>query len=561
MKFQIESPSGPVAPLHTGILQSLDWKISHTLVVPARPGKWTSAASLGLTAPALKLASSNPQGIHTHQELALRTIQGGCDTAVATGTGSGKSLVFQVAATEVLARDPHACVLVLYPMRALAEEQYDRWVKALETAGVDSRASLFIGDGLSTAQRLKEIASARVIVSSPDVVHAWLMQHRNTEKAIRTFLKRLRLLAIDEAHAYTAVFGSQSAFLFRRLDHAVRVLGSRFQVVAASATMADPVNHLHSLTGRDFNVIGIEYDSSPSHEKSIHFVSPTPDADLISGLGTWFRHCTDAKAGNFLAFVESRVQAEHFARGAGRRFSADNLQFAIKAQSGQRPAIAIFVPCNCSLAFPTSDVGLITLRPTHLYGESDLLAAAELAVCELNIPQILLRRVLAHTLAAISLWDTVLAQELASEGARSVLNPLEALKAYGLRLGWKSNTDPSQENGALSYIDGDLQVHSAHLAISGKYAQIAQRLYRPQAAILLPWVEEQRLALIERSRAFMEGATTSDLELMEIGEMSYNLKFSEAPRDLWERANSLRVIRNAIAHRQTLSLSQLQNIR
>jgi DEAD/DEAH box helicase domain-containing protein len=323
MKATPATATSSATPFHRDVLQSLSWNLAHSLVIPAREGRWNSPASLDLTAQALKLASTNPRGIFEHQELALRKIQEYHDTAITTGTGSGKSLVFHIAAIEALVRDSRACVLVLYPMRALAEEQHDRWVNALATSGTDARASLFIGEGLSPAQRLKEIASARVIVSTPDVVHAWLMQHRTHEKAIRSFLSRLQLLVIDEAHSYTAVFGSQSAFLFRRLDHAVRVLGHRFQVLAASATMADPVGHLRSLTGRDFEVIGAEHDSSPSHEKVIHFVKPTPGADLISGLGQWFRRCADANTGRFVAFVESRVQAEHFARGAGRRFAIE----------------------------------------------------------------------------------------------------------------------------------------------------------------------------------------------------------------------------------------------
>jgi DEAD/DEAH box helicase domain-containing protein len=313
-----------VAPLHTDVLASLKWDLVHSLEIPARKGEWVSPASLDLSTPALNLASANSKGLYRHQQLALSELRAGNDTAVTTGTGSGKSLIFQLAAIDALARDPRARALVLYPMRALAEEQHERWTKALSVAGIDARVALFIGDGLTPAQRLKEIASARIIVSTPDVVHAWLMQYRTREKAIRSFLSHLDLLIIDEAHAYTAVFGSQSAFLFRRLDHAVRSLGHRFQVLAASATMADPADHLHSLTGRSFTLIGPEHDSSPAHAKSIHFIKPPAAADMIAGLGSWFRRCADAGSDRFLSFVESRVQAEHFARGAGRRFSVDD---------------------------------------------------------------------------------------------------------------------------------------------------------------------------------------------------------------------------------------------
>lgn len=337
MKTKMPTPSSsPVAPLHQEVLQSLKWNVTHSLVVPAREGRWTSPDALGLSSQGLQLALQDPRGIYEHQELALREIVGkGRDTAVTTGTGSGKSLIFQVGAVDTLARDPRACVLVLYPMRALAEEQYDRWVRALAASGVDAGAALFIGQGLTVKERLKAISKSRLIVSTPDVVHAWLMQYRTREKSIRSFLQRLKLLVVDEAHSYTAVFGSQSAFLFRRLDHAVRGFGHKFQVVAASATMADPADHLYRLTGRNCTVIGAEHDSSPAHAKTVHFVSPGPSADLISGLGAWFRRCADTKAGQFLAFVESRVQAEHFARVAGRRATADEDVGSDAASSAQ----------------------------------------------------------------------------------------------------------------------------------------------------------------------------------------------------------------------------------
>lgn len=322
----IASASTTVPAQHADILAALGWQHVHTINLPARDGRWVSPRNLGLSPAAEQVASASPLGIYEHQALAITSLLSGTDTAITTGTGSGKSLVFQAAAIELLAKDPTARVLVLYPLRALAEEQHERWNRALQASGLATQALLIIGDSIGRAERAKALAKSRLVVATPDIIHAWLMLYREKEPALRNFLKHLRMVAIDEAHAYTAVFGSQSAFLFRRLDHAVRKLGGHYQVAAASATMAEAGDHLKALTGRDFHIIAAESDSSPLHPKRLHFIQPAGGADLIAGLGRWFRECADAGDSRFLAFVESRVQAEHFARGAGRQTIDDEAE-------------------------------------------------------------------------------------------------------------------------------------------------------------------------------------------------------------------------------------------
>jgi DEAD/DEAH box helicase domain-containing protein len=322
MKSEIQTTPS-VLSNHADIISSLGWNHIHTIELPAREGRWVTCGSLELSPAAERIASVHPRGLYEHQAIAIGHLRNGHDTALTTATASGKSLVFHAAAAEILSHDSSARILVLYPLRALAEEQCARWTMALKIAGIESKPLLLIGDGLAPSERARAIAGARVVVATPDVIHAWLMSNREKEVAVRKFLQKLKLVAIDEAHAYSAVFGSQAAFLFRRLDHAVRKLGGRFQVAAASATMADAAHHLAALTGRTFEIVTGDQDSAPVHPKRVHFVQPTGRTDLISGLGQWFRHCADIRNGRFLAFVESRVQAEHFARSAGRQIADD----------------------------------------------------------------------------------------------------------------------------------------------------------------------------------------------------------------------------------------------
>lgn len=79
----------------------------------------------------------------------------------------------------------------------------------------------------------------------------------------------LRLLIVDEAHVFDAVFGSNAAFLIRRLGAAARICQARktdrspIAAIAASATIANPREHLRKLTGLDFTVVDETQDGSP----------------------------------------------------------------------------------------------------------------------------------------------------------------------------------------------------------------------------------------------------------------------------------------------------------
>lgn len=238
----------------------------------------------------------------------------------------------------------------------------------------------------------------------------------------------------------------------------------------------------------------------------------------------------------------------------------DRFQHCVRQlPSGQRPVVGIFIGEGSSIVLPNPDVGIVVLQRRELLGEADVLAVAEMAMAGVDPAPNLLRRVLVHTLAATVLWDATLAEELASAGPFEVLTPIPFLYRYAGRRMWSKETPTAEDNGTMGYVDGEVRIHSALLAVKGENTRIGQRLWRAQVAVLLPWVEEQRLKLLERARVFM-APSAEDLELMEIGAIWWQLRDSRAPSELKRRANSLRQIRNALAHRRTLGLRELREI-
>jgi DEAD/DEAH box helicase domain-containing protein len=308
-------PPASLPLFHHSVLSDLGWQHETTLTLPERAGGVSPANSIpSLQAATKRLLATTPP-LYGHQALALKYHLEGKSVVVSTGTGSGKSRIFHLAATEQLDRSPTSLIIALYPGKALAREQAGKWQEALIQAGLacekDGSVGLLTGDQNDKAARLRALARAKVAVMTPDVLHAWCLQ-RLSDAGIRKALARTALVIIDEAHVLSGVFGSNCLWLFRRLRNALHVLGAgEPRWLAASATLKQPTLHLETLVGVPFQAVTEENDTSPRHRTRIHLVRPMPQTGLLPGMGSWLRRCaSDPSQPRFVVFTNSRKQAE-----------------------------------------------------------------------------------------------------------------------------------------------------------------------------------------------------------------------------------------------------------
>lgn len=250
----------------------------------------------------------HPGGLYLHQVEAIHRFGLGANVCLATGTSSGKTTLFHCAAVEAFSKDPCARVICLYPLKALANEQEERWASAMPMAVRDCRVGRISGD-VPVKARAQILKQSHVVVMTPDVMHAWMLPNAN-DRSVRAFLQHLRLVVVDEAHAYTGVFGSNSGFLFRRLRHLCSLLGGDPRFVAASATIARPEEHLRLLTGLDYSIVDDQFNGANRHPNTIHLVNPPPGDDLLSNLAKLFQHIIEDRDRRLIAFVDSRKQVE-----------------------------------------------------------------------------------------------------------------------------------------------------------------------------------------------------------------------------------------------------------
>ncbi|WP_174369138.1 DEAD/DEAH box helicase [Deinococcus sp. JMULE3] len=306
----LTTPDTP-APAH--------WHDTHVLALPQREARTVPLHTLPSGAAVQRyLRLTHPGGIYTHQADAAASAARFEDFAVTTGTASGKTLCFHLAALEALSTLPETKVIVLYPQKALGAEQEGRWRETLQAAGIDARVGRIDGS-VPVSMRAQILDTCRVVILTPDVMHAWLLGNLAV-RAVRDFIRATRLMIIDEVHTFTGVFGSNAAFLFRRFEHALKTMTrKRLQYVCASATIQDAATHLTQLTGRPFTLIGPDRDGSPRHPVHLHFLRPTdPARDLLSSAAALLADL-GANGERFICFSDSRKQTENLASILARR--------------------------------------------------------------------------------------------------------------------------------------------------------------------------------------------------------------------------------------------------
>ena len=236
---------------------------------PARAAEYAAADSLPPPAHGLLQRLGIPD-LYTHQAQAVTALLSGRDVILATGAASGKSLCYFLPILLRLAADPAATALLLYPAKALCQDQFRMFTALAERAGLRDRlAGVLDGDTPAPLRRrLRECGA--VVFTNPDMLHAAVLpQHGRWAR----FLGGLHLLTVDELHACSGLFGANMALLLRRLLRVCRHHGSSPVLALASATMANPRELARRLVGRnDFELV--DRDASPRGPRAIVFWNP-----------------------------------------------------------------------------------------------------------------------------------------------------------------------------------------------------------------------------------------------------------------------------------------------
>src|ERR1700722_3349146 len=249
-------------PLHGGALDVLRaaqraGELVHLTHIPGEEGGTPSWRESSRSEVAAALAARGIEAPWTHQAQAAGLALAGRSVILATRAASGKSAGYLARALwEIL---DAGTVLYIAPTKALAADQL-KAVRDLAVPGV--RATCYDGDA-TIAERAWAQSHANYLLTTPDMIHSGLLPNHTRW---RGFLRRLRVVIIDECHGYRGVFGSHVAQVLRRLrrgaaPHAAPGRRPEPVFILASATIADPAVCARQLIGLD--AVPVTDDGSP----------------------------------------------------------------------------------------------------------------------------------------------------------------------------------------------------------------------------------------------------------------------------------------------------------
>jgi DEAD/DEAH box helicase domain-containing protein len=283
---------------------------------------------------AAALAARGIGGLWSHQAETWEIVAAGGNAIVTTGTASGKSLAFSLPVLDALTRDPRARALLLFPTKALAQDQA-RAITALRLPGV--RVGIYDGD-TPVEQRRDIRRSANVILSNPDMLHVGVLPHHDRWGDV---LHNLRFVVIDEAHVYRGVFGSHVGNVLRRLRRLALAYGAEPQLLLASATIANPGELAHALTGLEVRVVDVDTASRPERE-IVLWNPPVVDPALgtrASALAEASRVMADLveRGLRTICFTKSRKAAELVHRFTAERVGRETARRLAPYRAGYTP--------------------------------------------------------------------------------------------------------------------------------------------------------------------------------------------------------------------------------
>ncbi len=242
-------------------------QIVHVHVTPSREPSYAGTAEIPAQYRAY-MQHMRIERVYSHQAAALAAVAAARDVLIATGTASGKTSCYTVPILERCMHDSASRALLLFPSKALCQDQYRAFSRVAARAGFEGLCGVFDGDSPGELRRrLRD--RGRAIFSNPDMVHAALMaQHARWAD----FLGNLTYLVLDELHVYNGIFGSNMALTLNRLLRLCRHYGSAPRIIACSATIANPLELAKKLTGREF--VCIDRDGSPRGRRFVVFWNP-----------------------------------------------------------------------------------------------------------------------------------------------------------------------------------------------------------------------------------------------------------------------------------------------
>ncbi|KAL7068454.1 DEAD/DEAH box helicase family protein [Cryptosporidium serpentis] len=226
---------------------------------------------------------------YLHQSKAIKSIlRDRKHTILSTSTSSGKSFCYIIPAIEYYLEDPKSITLILFPTKALAQNQFNSISRLISYFLEKPVLGILDGD-TEKNKRFDIVTKSNIILSNIDFIH-W-----NIDFIASSIYDKLRLFVMDEIHVYNGQYGSNASLVIRRFRRSIAyflqkiveisTINNEFNInnksfpiyVSCSATIFNPLQHFNTLTGiSSYSIKGYEIsESEQNNERTDDNISNT----------------------------------------------------------------------------------------------------------------------------------------------------------------------------------------------------------------------------------------------------------------------------------------------
>ncbi len=248
--------------------------------------------------------------LYASQADTIDAFRAGHDVVIATSTGSGKTLGFNLCVGELLAVDRQATALYVYPTKALTHDQAERLAELDEATGLGAHPATYDGD-TPAARKARAREESRILLTNFWGLHEYLPQ----VSSLQRYLSKLAVVVIDECHLQRGIMGTHVAFVVRRLQRLCNRLGASPRYLLASGTIANPGEHAAALIGREVYVIDGNGSGRGARTWLLWDTMADPDRSLTTQAAAVTAALAKAGYGT-ITFCGSRAGAEFVAHRA-----------------------------------------------------------------------------------------------------------------------------------------------------------------------------------------------------------------------------------------------------
>lgn len=182
--------------------------------------------------------------LYEHQKQAIAYASDGLSYVVTTGTGSGKSLCFFIPIVSAILAEKRedatrrTRAIIIYPMNALANSQYEELKKFIPDAGQKQSITFARYTGQESTEQRQAIADnpPDILLTNFMMLELLMTRQEKLDRAVIEHCQGLRFLVLDELHTYRGRQGADVALLVRRVRE--RLAPDKLQCIGTSATMA-----------------------------------------------------------------------------------------------------------------------------------------------------------------------------------------------------------------------------------------------------------------------------------------------------------------------------------